>query len=116
MTDSPFRLAAKAAMPAFQAAFGEAVTYARGAQSVALTAIRNSQGVDVVDTQGVYTRVNRTEFLLAVASLVLGGVAVEPQRSDTITDADGKVYDVQAGWEELLDTAEWRVPVREVDP
>lgn len=116
MSDSPFQTAAKAALPAFRAVFGESVTYTRDALSVALTAIRNSQGTDVLDTQGVYARAGRTEFLVKVADLVLGGAAAEPAHGDTITDAAGVVYDVGADWKLLEDTAEYRVPVREVDP
>jgi hypothetical protein len=115
VADNPFQTAAKAALPAFYTLAGELVTYKRGAAQVQLTALRNRQGADMVDSQGVYARAGRLEFTFKQADLVLGGSAAEPQRGDTITDAAGVVYDVQADVERLEDTAEWRVPVREVD-
>lgn len=115
MSDSPFQTAAKAALPAFYTLAAELVTYKRAAAQVQLTALRNRQGADMVDTQGVYARASRLEFTFKRADLVLGGSLAEPARGDTITDAAGVVYDVQADVERLEDTAEWRVPVREVD-
>ncbi len=115
MADNPFQIAAKAALPAFYTLAGEVITYARLAASVTITALRNRQGADMVDSQGVYARASRVEFTFKQADLVLGGAAAEPERGDTITDAAGIVYDVQADAERLEDTAEWRVPVREVD-
>lgn len=115
MTLSPFQTAAAAALPAFYALAGEVITYTRLAATATITALRNRQGVDGVDVQGVYARASRLEFVFKQADLVLGGNAAEPARGDTITDAAGRVYDVQADAEQLDDTAEWRVPVREVD-
>lgn len=115
MADNPFQIAAKAAIPACYTLAGEVITYARLAATATITALRNRQGADMVDSQGVYARASRLEWTFKQADLVLGGSAVEPARGDTITDAAGVVYDVQADVERLEDTAEWRVPVREVD-
>jgi len=113
VTDSPFQAAAKAALPAFYAAAGKTVTYARGESSVELTAIRNDKGMDALDTEGVYSRASRREYLVKQADLVFGSVTETPQRGDTITDEDGRVFDVQADFDRLDESAEWLIPVQE---
>lgn len=115
MPDNPFQVAAKAALPAFSGVFGESVAYSREGLAVTLTALRNSQGADVVDAQGVYARAHRLEFTVKASDLVLNGAEVEPRRGDMVTDGDGAEYDVQAGADYLEGTDEWRIPVIEVD-
>lgn len=112
MTDSLFQIAAKATIPAFQAVFGVSVTYARGAQSVTVTAIPPDSDTQVVTAEGVRARTSGGEFQIEKADLVLGGSAVEPQRGDTITWGT-KVYDVRE-WESLEDSAQWRISVQDV--
>ncbi len=112
MTDSLFQTAAKASIPAFLAVFGVPVTYARGAQSVPVTAIPPDSDTQVVTAEGVRARTSGGEFQILKASLVLGGSAIEPARGDTITWGS-KVYDVR-DWESLEDSAQWRLSVQEV--
>ena len=111
---TPYQTAARAAKAAFRTAGGETVTYARGEDSVSLAAIRLDRGADVVDTEGVYSRATEIAFYVDQADLVLDEVEVEPARGDTITDAAGRVYDVQEGWDRLDESAEWLIPVQEV--
>jgi hypothetical protein len=115
MADSPFQTAAKAAVGAFYTTGGEAVTYARGSIDVELTAVRNRISAEVPDTDGVFAREDRLEFQVLQATLDLGAGPVEPQRGDTITDADGRIYDVQDDFEPLEQSGEWQIPVVEVD-
>ncbi len=115
MVDSPFQTAAKGALPAFYVTGGESVTYTRGSNDVELTAVRSRIGTDGLQTDGVFTRVSRTEFRVKQADLDLGAGAIEPQRGDTIEDADGVVYDVQVDFEALEQSAEWRIPVVAVE-
>ena len=115
MADSPFQTAAKAALAAFQYAGGEEVEYEHGSTSCSPTVIRNRFAADVPDSQGVYMRVDKLEFIIKQADLEFGAGPVEPERGDVITDADGKKYDVQDGYEPLEQSGEWRIPVVEVD-
>lgn len=114
MALTPYQTAARASRAAFYTAGGETVTYARGESSVELSAVRLDRGVMLEDTEGVKSRGTDIAFLIETADLVFGSVDVEPRRSDTITDAAGRVYDVQEGWEELRESAEWQIPVQEV--
>jgi len=115
VSDSIFQTAAKAAIPAFYAVGGEIVTYTRGSNTVELTGTRNRLSTDALQTDGVYTRVGRLEFTCKQADLDFGAGATDPQRGDTITDADGVVYDVQDDFEPLEQSGEWRIPAVEVD-
>jgi hypothetical protein len=107
-----FDTAAAATNSAFYNTFGEAVTYARSGQtSLSITAIRSEANASGVDAGGVMVGVVGLDFLIKVAELTYG----DPARGDTITDAAGRVYDVQAdGAEKITETSEWRLPVVEV--
>lgn len=63
------------------------ITYARGAQSVTLTATPGSYVLKVSDPSGAM-RVVRTDrdYLIPVASLILGGSVTLPAKGDTITE------------------------------
>jgi hypothetical protein len=62
----------------------------------------------------VRARSSGGEFICKKADLKLSSVEVETARGDTITDAGSRVWDI-IDWEELRDTAEWRIGVKEVD-
>ncbi len=116
MTDSPFQTAAKGALPAFYATGGELVTLTRGSITAEdVGAVRSRVGTDALETEGVYTRVGRLEFLIHQADYEFGAGAVEPQRGDTIADSDGVEYDVQDDFEPLEQSGEWRIPVVKVE-
>lgn len=116
MADSPFETAAKAAILPIYAQFGKACTYTRPSNgyTVSLTMLPPGAGLQIVNADGVRARSTGGEFICKKADLKLNSVAVEPARGDTITAAGGQVYDVST-WEELIDTAEWRITASEVD-
>lgn len=75
-----------------QANASREVVYSRGASSVTLRATPGSTLLQLDDGTGG-TRIERTDrdFLIPAADLVLGGVAVHPERGDEIREADGGV-------------------------
>lgn len=114
MSDNPFQVAAKAALPAFYTLAGVVCTYTRAAATVSLTMLPPPAGQQIIDAQGVRGRSLGGEFTCKKADLILSGAATAPARGDTITDAAGAVWDI-LDWEELADTAEWRISVKGVD-
>ena len=111
-----FSTLATAALPHFYSGFGGPITYSRdGADSASITAIHGSQGVDVVDESGAYTKITREDFTLKKADLVVSGSTIVPKRGDTITDADANEYDVTDEAQDLHETDEWIIPVHKVD-
>lgn len=63
------------------------VEYRRGAQSVLLSAVVGRTSLEISDDLGgVRTEYTDRDYLIVAADLVLGGVAVEPQRDDVIAD------------------------------
>lgn len=115
MSDSPFETAAKAALASWYAQFGKACTITRsGSSTTAVTMLPPGAGMQVLDSGGVRARSIGGEFICKKADYKIASVAVEPARGDTITDAGSRVHDV-IDWEELIDTAEWRISVKEVD-
>lgn len=83
------------ALSAQHSAFGESVTYARGAASVVVNAIEVADNELVVGEPSMVMRFGRSSFIIASADLVLSGSAALPQRGDTITLSGGSVYEVQ---------------------
>jgi hypothetical protein len=111
---TPWQTAVRAHRAPFYTMDGEEVTYARGENSVELTAIKLDQGVMVDDVEGVKALVWDLAFMVKAADLVFGSNTVTPQRGDTITDAAGVVYDVQGDPRHLEDSDEWQIPVQKV--
>ena len=111
---SEFSDAARETIPAFLAAFGEPVTYSRpGEGHIEPAASFGEQAVDVADQDGVYFRVPEVEMRVKRASLDFGDGPVVPRRGDTVTRADGRVYDVAHMGRFLADWDEWLVPLTE---
>lgn len=78
---------------ALKASDGVAVTYARGGQSVALTA-RVGRTLFAGLTESVAVQWGDRDYLIEAALLVLGGVPTTPQRGDRITEtAAGLVFE-----------------------
>lgn len=65
-----------------------AVVYKRGASTVTVQAQRGSSEAERNDTSGLVVEIEQRDYLILAADLVLGGVAVEPQRGDKIEDTD----------------------------
>jgi hypothetical protein len=75
----------------------QTVTYRRPAtgQSVSLSATYGRQLLSVTDRAG-HVKVERADrdFIFPAASLILGGLVVTPQKGDTVTLANGDVFEV----------------------
>jgi len=91
--------------------FGETVVYARGAESVKVTAVWNS---------------SRFEFDINQSVLILNSELIEPKTGDSITRATGEQYDVSLEYtdsdgvkvaiDDIADASNslWRVQVKKV--
>lgn len=71
------------------------VTYCRGQQSLEIQATVGQTTFEIDDQYGAIEKWQSRDFLVVAADLVLGGMVVEPQRGDKITDGS-KVYEVLA--------------------
>lgn len=81
-----FRSAIAAAQKVARAATGSTFTYARGDDSVTLTAGRGRTTFNVDNGQGVMVTVESHDFLIATADLKIADVAALPERGDQITE------------------------------
>ena len=75
------------------------VTYARGAQSVEVSATIGKTTFEVDDGYGVLVRHESRDFLILTADLVLDAEQALPQRGDRIRETQGQqvfVYEVTA--------------------
>ena len=75
------------------------VAYARGPQSVEVSATIGKTVFEVDDGYGVLVRYESRDFLLLTADLVIGGEPIVPQRGDRIRETQGSttfVYEVTA--------------------
>ena len=75
------------------------VTYARGAQSVEVSATIGKTTFEVDDGYGVLVRHESRDFLILTADLVLDAEQALPQRGDRIRETQGQqvfVYEVSA--------------------
>ena len=76
-----------------KAFMGTAVTYYRGASSVAVTATPGRTVFRYGNEVGALIREVSTDFIIDVADLVIDGVTVEPARGDQVWQvADGVTY------------------------
>ena len=79
------------------------VTYRRGSQSVALNATVGRSVFQVVAADGLVEQVERRDYLIRAADLVLGGALVLPQVGDRIRETIGErveVYEVMGAGQE----------------
>jgi hypothetical protein len=79
------------------------VMYLRGAQSVALNATVGRSVFQVVAADGMVEQVERRDYLIRAADLVLGGAVVLPQVGDRIRETIGakvEVYEVMGAGQE----------------
>ena len=94
MATSPIKAAATAARIASRAIRGETVAYTRGANTIAITAVRGATAWDrEAPYGGVRTGERSTDWIVAAADLVIGGSAITPARGDEI-EADGVTFRV----------------------
>ena len=70
-----------------------AVTYHRGADSVAVQATIGRTVFEVDDGMGILEKIESRDFLILTADLILAGQASLPERGDRIKETSGdKVY------------------------
>ena len=73
--------------------FGDDITYARGDNSVPITAVVSEQKREVVDAQGLLVTITSRAYECNAADLVLDGGQVSPQAGDLITETiDGTEF------------------------
>lgn len=77
-------------VPASERAFGVSVTFSRGhLLSDSFTARRSDiKHVAMGQELGLEVRISMRDFLFAVASVVIDGDTIEPQKGDKITEGD----------------------------
>jgi len=85
------------ALASMQACMGQAVTYARGGNSAAITACPGANPHRRAMAEGgaefaIDAQVR--DWLVAAADLVLAGATVEPRRGDRITTESGEVWEL----------------------
>jgi hypothetical protein len=79
------------------------VVYQRGAESVALSATVGRSVFQVVAADGLVEQVERRDYLIRAADLVLGGAVVVPEVGDRIRETIGarvEVYEVMGAGQE----------------
>jgi hypothetical protein len=79
------------------------VIYQRGAESVMLNATVGRSVFQVVAADGMVEQVERRDYLVRAADLVLGGAVVLPQAGDRIRETTGakvEVYEVMGAGQE----------------
>ena len=77
---------------------GETVTITRGADSVELRAVRDRAFVQYSEDDPAHKTKNALSFRFLVGDFVFGSADESPQDKDKITDANGKIYNVNY-WE-----------------
>ena len=77
---------------------GRAVTYARGATSVAITVVVGATPITVSDTNGLLVESRIRDYQVLASDLAAFSPA-KPERGDRITELTGEVFEVvpQAG-------------------
>ena len=79
------------------------VTYQRGEQSIALNATVGRSMFQVVAADGLVEQVERRDYLIRAADLVLGGAVTMPQVGDRFRETVGdkvQVYEVMGAGQE----------------
>lgn len=83
-----FASAIAAAQKAARNATGGLVTYARGVETVTLTAGRGRSEFET-ERKGILIKLEARDFLIATAELILAGAVTLPARGDTISETVG---------------------------
>lgn len=102
----------------FKFAFGEEVTWARGSDTVALTAVPDTGEMEIDTGNGILEVTHTTTFDIVAADLAIAAAEVRPARGDTITTAAGIVYRAEGEIEAYNDGtsgAWYRVHTRRVN-
>ncbi len=97
---SPFQAAVAAAQDVLTAFAGEPVVYHRGADKVAITAVKGQTQVDTFDDHDRPFRVRYQDFLIDPGELLISGQPIKPKRGDKIKQTVGvdvHVFEVTSG-------------------
>lgn len=78
-----------AAFDSLLALQGRAVTYRRGPQSTALTAVKSVRRIEGIDASGAAVLVEKTDWLVRASDLTLGGLAAAPEEGDQVEETIG---------------------------
>jgi len=95
------------------------VTYSRDGAELQIAATVGSTTFEVDDGYGGVEKWQSRDYLVTAADLALGGVLVQPQRGDRISDG-GQVYEVMApGKEDVCRPADnygltWRIHTKRI--
>jgi hypothetical protein len=73
---------------------GELVTYARGSNTVSLTAIRGKAELNIDKFTEVAVEGIDASWIIETADLIIDEAVVLPERMDLITDANGDKWEV----------------------
>lgn len=73
----------------------ETVAYARGSDSVSVSALRNTETAQYQNADVVEVLDAELSFSIKAADLLIDSTAIKPIKGDTITDANSAVYVVQ---------------------
>lgn len=74
-----------------KAAAGQTVIYRRGAASVPLSAVKGRSAFEVVDSGGLASTIESTDYLILPADLVLDGQVTLPAAGDRIDEVSGGI-------------------------
>jgi len=104
--------------PSIAAAFGQTITYHRGANSVELTAIKTEPLTVEANDYGVIIHAEANDFLILASDLVISEAAITPQEDDYIEigSSEHKIMPVGEGFFQYEDPGETiiRVNTRKV--
>ena len=95
MSSSFDALYASIAAPSLDRCFGESVTLQRGAVTTpGVTASWTEQSGKIESPDGSMTTLVDRVWIVKKAAYLIGGVAVEPQKGDRLTDAGGATWEI----------------------
>lgn len=77
---------------------GEPIVYRRGDLNADIQAVRGESEFDRLESDGESrTLMKSVDWIMRLSDLDFGSGPVEPERGDTITTADGQVFDLMPG-------------------
>jgi len=86
---SAFDTAIAGGLAAIRTAAGVTVTYSRGADSVAVTAVVGRSFHEQADDYGTTVQVQTRDFLIKATDLILASARITPARGDRIVETRG---------------------------
>jgi hypothetical protein len=91
------------------------VIYRRGEQLVSVVAVIGRSQFEAVSEDGIVTRFESRDFLIATLDLVLNGTKIEPRRGDRVVEeANGQVHEYEVSAPEQENVYRYCDPFREL--